>query len=162
MNFTQKEINLLNDLKKEEQTCVEKYSKYSQQATTPRLKGLFNSIGQKEQQHLETINQLLSGVIPMVNENQGGQSQQTQFSQANQGIQTSNVGVDTSKCDKQTDSYLCQDALSTEKYVSSSYNTSIFEFRDTNIRNILNHIQKEEQGHGEQIYNYMAHNNMYQ
>ena len=43
------------------------------------------------------------------------------------------------------DKLLCQDALSTEKYVSSTYNTSIFEFRDKNIRQVLNHIQKEEQ-----------------
>lgn len=59
------------------------------------------------------------------------------------------------------DKLLCQDALSTEKYVSSTYNTSIFEFRDTNIRQVLNHIQKEEQEHGEQIYNYMNKHGMY-
>lgn len=62
---------------------------------------------------------------------------------------------------KQRDSYLCTDLLSTEKHVSSVYNTAIFEFKDTNTRNVLNHIQKEEQQHGEQIYNYMAQNGMY-
>ena len=59
------------------------------------------------------------------------------------------------------DKLLCQDALSTEKYVSSTYNNSIFEFRDTNIRQVLNHIQKEEQEHGEEIYNYMNKHGMY-
>ena len=49
----------------------------------------------------------------------------------------------------------------TEKYVSNSYDTSIFEFKDTGVRDALNHIQKEEQKHGEDLYNYMAKNNMY-
>ncbi len=62
---------------------------------------------------------------------------------------------------KQKDSYLCTDLLSTEKHVSSVYNTAIFEFKDTGIRDVLNHIQKEEQRHGEQIYNYMSQNGMY-
>ena len=43
------------------------------------------------------------------------------------------------------DKMLCSDSLSTEKFVSSTYNTAIFEFRDKNIRQVLNHIQKEEQ-----------------
>lgn len=62
---------------------------------------------------------------------------------------------------KQNDSYLCSDLLSTEKHVSSVYNTAIFEFKNTQIRDALNHIQKEEQQHGEEIYNYMAQNGMY-
>ena len=56
---------------------------------------------------------------------------------------------------------LCQDSLSGEKYVSSTYDAAIFEFRDTNARQILNHIQKEEQEHGEKIYNYMEQYRMY-
>ena len=49
----------------------------------------------------------------------------------------------------------------TEKYVSGTYDTSIFEFRDANIRQALNHIQKEEQQHGEDIFNYMQSKGMY-
>ena len=45
--------------------------------------------------------------------------------------------------------------LATEKFVSSAYDTAIFECTNSNIRQILNHIQKEEQQHGEQIFNYM-------
>jgi hypothetical protein len=59
------------------------------------------------------------------------------------------------------DKYICSDALSTEKHVSSTYNTGIFEFKDVSVRNILNHIQKEEQEHGEKIYSYMSMNGMY-
>ena len=62
---------------------------------------------------------------------------------------------------KQQDAFLCTDLLSNEKYVSSSYDTSIFEFRDSSIRSALNHIQKEEQEHGKMIYDYMAQNGMY-
>lgn len=61
----------------------------------------------------------------------------------------------------QDDKILCTDLLSTEKYVSSTYNTAIFEFRDENVRNVLNHIQKEEQEHGKKIYDYMSSHGMY-
>ena len=36
-----------------------------------------------------------------------------------------------------------------------------FEFTENNIRDVLNHIQKEEQEHGKAIYDYMAQNGMY-
>ena len=61
----------------------------------------------------------------------------------------------------ENDKMLCQDSLSTEKYVSSTYNTAIFEFSNTQIRQLLNHIQKEEQEHGQKIYNYMNQHGMY-
>ena len=48
-----------------------------------------------------------------------------------------------------------------EKHVSSLYDTTIFEFTSPTLRDTLNHIQKEEQIHGEQLYEYMKINNMY-
>jgi spore coat protein CotF len=51
--------------------------------------------------------------------------------------------------------------LETEKYISQAYDTAIFEFKDANIRKVLNHIQTEEQQHGEQIFNYMQSKGMY-
>ena len=61
----------------------------------------------------------------------------------------------------QNDAMICQDLLATEKYVSSAYDTTIFECVDPNVRNVLNHIQKEEQQHGEGIFNYMLNHGMY-
>jgi spore coat protein CotF len=60
-----------------------------------------------------------------------------------------------------SDKDLCTDMLMTEKYVSGAYDTAIFEFRDAQIRDILNHIQKEEQKHGEAIFMYMENKGMY-
>ena len=154
--LTQKETNLLNDLKKDEQICIEKYNKYSSSASSPQLKSLFQQLGQQEQQHLNSINQILNGTVPNVNMNNSGAA--TSNAQAQNSAQPSNY---TDTANKQNDSYLCTDTLSTEKYVSSGYNTSIFEFQDSNVRNVLNHIQKEEQEHGKAIYDYMAQNGMY-
>lgn len=61
----------------------------------------------------------------------------------------------------QNDAVLCSDMLMTEKYVSSTYDTAIFEQTDSNVRQVLNHIQKEEQGHGEGIFKYMQSKGMY-
>jgi spore coat protein CotF len=46
--------------------------------------------------------------------------------------------------------------------VFSAYDTVIFEFRGPQIRNVFNHIQKEEQQHGEAIFTYMNSKGMYQ
>ena len=129
MQLTQKETSLLKDLRDQEKTCVEKYNKYSNDASDQQLKGLFKQIGSIEQQHLDTLNQIMSGTVPQM---QSSGSQQ----QSNQMFNATYTANDTSQ-NKQNDSYLCSDLLSTEKHVSSTYNTSIFEFRDTNIRDIL-------------------------
>ena len=61
MNLTQKETTLLNDLKSQEQLCIEKYNKYSQMAHDPELKNLFSTLSQNEQKHFDTLNQILQG-----------------------------------------------------------------------------------------------------
>ena len=53
------------------------------------------------------------------------------------------------------------DLLATEKHASALYNTCVFEFTYPEARKMLNHIQAEEQQHGEKIYAYMKCNNMY-
>jgi spore coat protein CotF len=120
------------------------------QKETTLLKDLRSQIGQTETPHIQTLDQIASGTVPQMSGSSGGQ-------QAAPAIQPGSYAP----ADKQKDAFLCQDALSTEKHVSSTYNTCIFEFADTNIRNALNHIQKEEQQHGEQIYNYMSKNGRY-
>ena len=157
--FTQKEMSLLQDLKNAEQICTEKYSKYAQQASAPQLQNLFQSIAQQEQQHVQTIEQMMSGSIPSSN-SQSSQSGQSGQSSQNSGSQQASCyqGQDQAY---RNDSYLCNDALSTEKHVSADYNTCIFEVRDQNVRNTLNHLQKEEQQHGKMVYDYMSANGMY-
>lgn len=152
--LTPKETMLLNDEKSHEELCIKKYSKYINEAEDPQLKQLFTSINQHEQQHLNTINSILSGQTPNINA-QGQQSSQGSSQQPSQGTAPSTTGF------SQKDADLCQDALTTEKYVSSTYNITIFEFKDHNIRQALNHIQKEEQEHGEQIFNYMSSKGYY-
>lgn len=160
VNLTTKERLLLEDEKSHETLCVSKYNDYSNRAKCQELKNLFSSLAQKEQQHLDSINQILNGTVPNVNSgNQGIQSQQMQ---QNSTLSMPNMGNNMpSATYDENDKMLCQDTLSTEKYVSATYNTAIFEFKDKNIRQVLNHIQKEEQEHGEQIYNYMNQHNMY-
>ena len=152
MNLSQKERLLLEDQKSHEELCVKKYNEYASRAEDPQLKQLFKTYGQEEQQHLDTVNQLLSGQIPNMNQ-QGQQSKQG--GQQNQQSQQTNIN-------SQADAMLCSDLLMTEKYVSGTYDTAIFEFRDPQIRDVLNHIQKEEQQHGEGIFKYMESKGMYQ
>lgn len=157
--FTQKETSLLQDAKAQEQLCVNKYKKCSAEACDEELKNLFSGIAENEQQHYNTITQLLSGTFSgtAASGSRGISSMTTNT--APMGSEIPEDQLD--ECQKK-DKYLCTDTLSTEKHVSSIYNTSIFEFRDPQVRDTLNHIQKEEQNHGEQIYNYMASHGFYQ
>lgn len=161
-----KERMLLEDEKSHEELCVKKYQDSAQKCSDQELKSLFEQLAQKEQQHLDSINQILGGTVPNVNQSQSQQSQQQNMNNAmNLGsqatINVANMNQTQSIAYNEHDKLLCQDALSTEKYVSSTYNTTIFEVRDKSIRQVLNHIQKEEQEHGEKIYNYMAQHGMY-
>lgn len=156
LQLTKKEMQLLQDQQSHEKVCIEKYQKYASQANDPQLKQLFQSYAQQEQQHLNTINSILSGQVPTMNQNQ-----QQQQSNQSQSSQTANQTASPSASANPADTMLCKDMLMTEKYVSGAYDTAIFEFTDTNIRQALNHIQKEEQKHGEGIFNYMSSNGMY-
>ena len=141
---------LLKDLRSHEQLCIEKYSKYANEASDGQLKNLFSQLGQTEKQHLQTLEQIAAGSVPQMSSQSGKQPAANFTPSANYAPQ-----------DKQKDTFLCSDMLSTEKHVSATYNTSIFEFSDSGVRSVLNHIQKEEQEHGDKIYKFMAVNGMY-
>jgi len=104
---------------------------------------------------------------------QSGQSSSgSQLNLASQGLMSSmssgqsagqtNAGQAQSQGNSSSDKYMLHDMLSMEKYVSSAYDTSVFESSQPNVRKALQQIQQEEQGHGEQIYQYMSSHGMYQ
>ena len=57
MILTEKETNAIEDLKTQEQACIEKYTKYSNQAKDPVLKELFEEIARDEQKHFDSLDQ---------------------------------------------------------------------------------------------------------
>ena len=150
MVLTQKERTFLEDLKGAEQLCITKYAKYAEQACDPCLAELFNSIKTTESAHLTTINKILAG--DSVSAEMPKSASEERF--------TCTPSVCSEEA-KKNDAYLCRDALSMEKHVSSVYNTAVFEFAQPLLRDVLSSIQKEEQNHGEKLYNYMAENGMY-
>ena len=151
MQLTQKERSFVKDLKSQEQLCIDKYTKYAECAKDGQLKNLFTTIANAEKSHLDTLTQIENGSIPQMSS--GGGTTPPTFTATYNSIQTP---------EKSADEYLCKDTLTMEKHVSSVYNTSIFEFCSQDLRNILNHIQKEEQEHGKQLFDYMSANSMYQ
>ena len=151
MTLTPKEHSLLSDLKSQEKLCIEKYEKYEKEATDPCLKNLFREIKATEEGHLSTVNRILGGE----------EVEMPSVSPSAKSAKKDCPPTAASGEAKSNDAFLCADALAMEKHVSSVYDTSIFEFSSPILRDTLNHIQKEEQNHGEQIYSYMSKNNMY-
>lgn len=148
MQLTQKETSLLKDLKDQEKLCAEKYEKHAAAAIDPQLKNLFSQLAQTERAHYDMLVQLEQGAVPQPPTGGGKQT----FTAVYQIADTP---------EKQNDCYLCSDLLTAEKHASHLYDTCVFEFTDENARNLLNGIQKQEQGHGKTIYDYMSANGMY-
>lgn len=155
IQLSQKEKMFLEDDKQQEEVCVLKYKNYGKQAKDTELQQLCNKLSDEEQHHFNIIDSLLNGETPNLTQGhqQTGQSQ-------NQGGTWKNSSMPT--LGNEDDKILCSDLLASEKYVSGVYDTSIFESANSEVRQALQHIQKEEQSHGEQIFNYMNSHGMYQ
>ncbi len=152
MQLTQKEMTLLKDLKDEEKLCVEKYRRYAEAAHDPQLRALFSQIADTEQGHYDTLTSIEAGNTPTLAGKPSPAGDGRSF--------TATYGVAETQ-EKKDDCYLCSDLLATEKHAAGLYNTCVFEFAQPPLREALNHIQTEEQGHGESLYNYMKANGMY-
>jgi len=149
MSLTNKEKSLLLDNLNAEYLCVRKYEQYAAMASCPQLKQTFKDLAQKEQQHVDTLTNILTS---------NGASTQSIFStyntpQGDLSNMQSSLGI--------TDAQLLDDALSTEKHVSSSYNNAVLESVDAQIRKQLQHIQQEEQNHAETLFNEMKSRGFY-
>ena len=134
MILSEKETTVIKDLQTQEQCCVEKYERYSKLAKDQVLIDLFTDLHGKEQKHLESLTQVLSGKVPSYSM--------------------------TPSEDKKTDCFLATDCIGTEKLVSSTYNTEVFAFGDPGVRKLLADIQIEEQNHAEMLYKYKTVNSM--
>ncbi|TAH72894.1 MAG: spore coat protein [Anaerolineaceae bacterium] len=178
VTLSTKEQLLLQDQKSHEEQCILKYDNYSNLAVDSQLKTIFKNNAQKEREHLQTINQLLNGQIPSMAGQSGGNSQQQsgqqssgqqQSGQQSSGQQSANWSMSQQESVeksgtlgfKASDKDMCIDMLNSEKYVSGTYDTTIFECKSAQVRDVLNHIQKEEQKHGEAIFSYMHSKGMY-
>ena len=150
MTLTAKEQSLLKDMKDSEQLCIDKYTRGADAAHDGQLKNLFSSLAENERTHLDMLTKIGEGTVPTTPS--GGASFPT-F--------TATYTSKDESTDAKDDAYLCEDALSGEKQVSSLYNTCIFEFTDNGVRSVLADIEKAEQNHGKMIYDYMKANNMY-
>lgn len=147
MQLTEKETGLLKDLKKQEQLCAQKYQKHSQAANDEQLRNLFSEISQTENHHFKMLCDIENGTVP------------TQVSGGTVKSFNATYGM-ASTPEKDNDEYLLNDLLAAEKHASGLYDTCIFEFTAQPVREVLNSIQKAEQLHGKQLYDYMQTNGM--
>lgn len=149
IKLTQKERMLIEDQKKQEELCAIKYNAFAGQARDLELKDLFTQFATEEQNHFDTLDQMLQGKEPSMSQSQ----QQKASTKQNAGLQSAVANED--------DDVLCQDLLADEKFVSSTYDTAVFEMVNPAVRQEIQHIQQEEQQHGEQLFNYMNSHGMY-
>ena len=123
MQLTQKETELLKDLKNQEKLCAEKYEKYSGEAADPQLKNLFSQIAGVERGHLNTLTQIENGSAPPAG-GSGGTAQPT-FTAAYSIADTE---------DKKHDCFLCSDLLTMEKTVKTKIKERVSRYVTTKTR----------------------------
>lgn len=151
MILKEKERTTIEDLKTQEKSCIEKYERYAAQAKDPELKNLFQTLQQEEQQHYDSLDQVLNGTVPQCNCNDSaGQKYEPKATYSSI----------SSEEDKQNDAFLATDCIGTEKLVSGEYNSEVFAFEDSQVRKLLADIQVEEQNHAEMLYKYKMVNHM--
>ena len=148
IKLSQKERMLLEDGKKQEELCVKKYQGYASKVQDVNLKNLLTEIAQEEQHHHNMIDQMLQGMEPNMSHSGGATNPRNDNTFQ---VYSGNTN----------DQLLLEDLLSTEKYVSSFYDTLVFESADPRVRQAVQHIQKDEQNHGEKLFNYMNSHGMY-
>lgn len=172
--LTQRERMMLQDGLKHEEVCVWKYRSHAERVSNPAAKTMLNEIAQDEQNHYNTINRFLGGAPggqPSFRVEAGMETQPVQGTlgqgRTGQAIgQRVMGGPQTGTVQKTSgtaeDALLLSDLLMIEKFVSGAYDTAIFEMRNPEIRQALQQIQKDEQKHGERIFNHMQQTGMYQ
>ena len=108
MALTSKEQAYIEDNLNAEYLCIRKYEQYASIAADQQLKQMFTDLANKERKHADTLKGMLSGsnitpqnIFESYNSPAGDQS----------NIQSS-LGI--------TDAQLLNDALATEKHVSST------------------------------------------
>ena len=151
MVLTEKEQTTIEDLRTQEQSCIEKYKRYGQEAKDPVLRDLFGNLQQEEEKHYNSLGQVLNGTVPSCNCNDrdGAQYQPK-----------ATYDSLTNSEDKKNDCFLATDCIGTEKMVSGTYNNDVFAFGDSKVRKLLADIQIEEQNHAEMLYKYKTVNGM--
>lgn len=155
MILKEKERTVIQDLQTQEKSCIEKYGKYAQQARDPELKSLFQTLQKKEQEHYDSLSQVLSGTVPQVNcnDSDGRDGRDYQPKATYTSVMSSE--------DKEQDAFLATDCIGTEKLISGEYNSDVFAFEDSGVRKLLADIQVEEQNHAEMLYKYKTVNGMF-
>lgn len=151
MVLKEKETAAIKDLQTQEQTCIEKYERYSKEAKDPVLANLFKELHKKEQQHFDSLGQVLNGTVPQCDCNDSDGKNYSPKATYTAGTESE---------DKKTDCFLATDCIGTEKLVSSEYNTDVFVFGEPSVRKLLADIQVEEQNHAEMLYKYKTVNGM--
>lgn len=151
MVLSQKEVTTLKDLQTQEQSCIQKYTRYSNEAHDPQLKELFKTLSNEEQKHYNSLDQVLNGIVPQAdcNDSKG----------KNYNPSACYTENDNSP-EKKDDTFLVTDCIGTEKLVSGEYNSDVFNFGDSDIRKLLADIQIEEQNHAEMLWKYKTVNGM--
>lgn len=151
MVLKEKEKQAIKDLQALEETCIEKYARYSNEAKDPELKELFHTLQKNEQQHYQSLEQVLNGSVPRCDCND---------TQGKEYAPKATYDSMTNSEDKRSDCFLVTDCIGTEKMASSQYNSDVFAFGDSDVRKLLADIQVEEQNHAEMLYKYKTVNGM--
>ncbi len=183
--LTQREKLMLKDALQHEKICIAKYGGYARGLQDQELAQMFDTLQKQEEKHAQTISSLLGEPMAGGQSQAGAQSKmevgqigagagqmgmaQASMGQADMmhpGMSQAGMGRTGTAASPQaitglSDQQTLEDMLMTEKYVADNYNMTVLESASPQVRQALQHIQKEEQQHAEQIFNAMDERGWY-
>ena len=64
MVLTEKETTVIEDLRQQEQSCIEKYKRYAAEAKDPVLRDQIEGLEKEEREHYDSLAKVLNGTVP--------------------------------------------------------------------------------------------------
>ena len=108
--------------------CVQKYHKAAEAACDPTLRQMLHKLEQAEQNHCDTVAQMMDGKVPA----QAAKAQNSRLPSEKKQLK-----ANTTRAQKTERRLFAERFAGHGKYVSGVYNTAVFEFNDPAARQVL-------------------------
>ena len=164
VNLSSKEKFLLEGEKYQQQLAIDKFNDFTLHAKDDNLKTLFSNLSKIEESHLNLIDEMLQGKVPLINNKSIHPYYESNTFNSNNYL---NVGgmmltsLDNNYSYEDGDKIICFDALTTEELLHYTYNISKSEFKKSEFNDIFEFIINEKNENIKYINEYMNKKGMY-
>ena len=164
VNLSSKEKFLLEGEKYQQQLAMDKFNDFTLHAKDDNLKTLFSNLSKIEESHLNLIDEMLQGKVPLINNKSIHPYYESNTFNSNNYLSVGGImltSLDNNYSYEDGDKIICFDALTTEELLHYTYNISKSEFEKSEFNDIFEFIINEKNENIKYINEYMNKKGMY-